>query len=297
VTVGAIIALVAIAAAASVSSGAAARPPHVGPLRVMSINACADQYVLALLPPSQITSVSWLARDPSGSIMAPTAMKTPVNHGSVEEVLAQHPDLVIAGAYTTPATRLLLKRLRLPLLELQGSESFDDVRHETRIVAAALGVEPRGEALIARMDATLRLLEAKRPAKPLRVVAWDGGGFTAQPNSMYDLLLRTAGARNIGAGAVGRPSGAPGIETLLAAAPDLLVEGQPSSEPRGLRSDVLNSPIVRRFWGTRTVVLPTAYYACATPFSADGAQLLHDELQAAAARARQPLPFSVPGRP
>jgi iron complex transport system substrate-binding protein len=288
VTVRAIIALVVIAAAASVSSGAAARP-----LRVMSINACADQYVLALLPPSQITSVSWLARDPSGSIMAPAAMRTPVNHGSVEEVLAQHPDLVIAGAYTTPATRLLLKRLRLPLLELQGSETFDDVRRETRTVAAVLGAQARGEAMIARMDAILRALEAERPAKPPRVVAWDGGGFTAQPNSMYDLLLRTAGARNVGAGAVGRPSGAPGIETLLATAPDLLVEGQPSAEPQGLRSDVLNSPIVRRFWGDRTVVLPTAYYACATPFSADGAKLLHDELQATAARARRPLPFSA----
>ena len=99
-------------------------------------------------------------------------------------------------------------------------------------------------------------------------------------------------ATELGAG--GR--GAPGVETLLATAPDLLVEGQAGFEPRGLRSDVLNNPIVRRYWSDRLVVLPTAYYACGSPFSADGARRLHDALQAAG-RARRPLPFAAGAPP
>jgi iron complex transport system substrate-binding protein len=271
--------------------GLAARP-----LQVMSINTCGDQLLLALLPPSQITSVTSLSRDASSSIMAAAAMRTGVNHGAVEEVIRDKPDLVIAGAYTTPATRLLLKQLRLPLVELQPADSFADIRRETRRIAAAVGASPRGEALIARMDAVLADL-ARHPGPPLRVAAWDGGGFAAQPGSMYDALIRAAGARNVATDVAGLGRGPPGVERLLRTAPDLLVEGEPGFEPSGLRTAVVNNPIVLRFWGDRTLRVPAAYYACGTPFTADGARLLRDEMRAMAARARSPLPFARPEAP
>jgi iron complex transport system substrate-binding protein len=285
------LALALLAAAASPNGGAAARP-----LRVMSINACSDQLVLALLPPSQITSVTWLSRDPSASIMAAAAQRVAVNHGTAEDVIRDKPDLVIAGAYTMPATRLLLTKLHFPLLVVEPAESFDAVRRQTRQVAAAVGAQGRGEALIARMDATLADLAA-HPAPALRVAAWDGAGFAAQPGSMYDAVLRAAGARNVASEAGGLESGAPSIETLLAVAPALLVEGEPGFEHPGLRSNVLNNPVVRRFWDDRIVVAPAAYYACGTPFSADGARRLRDALRLAAARARTPLPFARAAAP
>ena len=46
---------------------------------------------------------------------------------------------MVAGTYTTPATRALLKRLHFPLLELGATNSFDDVRRQTRAVASAVG--------------------------------------------------------------------------------------------------------------------------------------------------------------
>jgi iron complex transport system substrate-binding protein len=281
----------AVLAAASIFSGAAARPP-----RVMSINACGDAFVLSLLPPSRITSVTWLSRDPLASVTAAAARRVPVNHGTAGEVIRDKPDLVIAGAYTTPATRLLLQRLHFPLLVLQPTDSFDDIRRETRRVAAAVGARAEGEAMIARMDATLADLAA-HPGPLLRVAAWDGGGFAAQPGSMYDALLRAAGARNVEGEAAGLEGGAPSIERLLAVAPELLVEGEPGSEPPGLRSNVINNPVVRRFWGDRIVVMPAMYYACGTPFSADGARQLRDALRAAAAHARTPPPFARASAP
>jgi iron complex transport system substrate-binding protein len=261
--------------AAAVATHATARP-----LRVMSINECADQYVLALLPPSQITSVTWLSRDPSASIMAAAAMKVGVNHGAAEEVLRDKPDLVVAGAYTTPATRLLLKKLNYRVLELQPADSFAAVRAQTRSLAAALGAQARGEALIARMDAILRDLST-HPGPAVRVVAWDGAGFNAQAGTMYDALIAAAGARNAG---VGLGAATPGVERLIATDPDLLVQGQPGAERPGLGSAVLNNPIVRRFWGDRVVVEPASYYVCGTPFSADGAARLRGEIQSTVAR-------------
>ena len=109
------------------------------PMRVMSINQCADQILLAILPPSRIASVTWLSRAPGGSLMAAAAARVAVNHGQAEEVARARPDLIIAGAYTTPATRGLLKRLHYPLIEIGATESFDDIRRETRAISAAVG--------------------------------------------------------------------------------------------------------------------------------------------------------------
>jgi iron complex transport system substrate-binding protein len=283
------LALAIVAAAAAASADVAARP-----LRVMSINTCGDQLLLALLPPDQITSVTWLSRDPSSSIMARAAAKVPVNHGAAEEVLRDRPDLVIAGAFSTPATRQLIKKVGIPLIELTPASNFDDVRGQTRQVAAAVGARAQGEVLIARMDAILRRLAAEA-APSLRVAAWDGGGFGAEPGSMYDAILRTAGARNVAAELTGSASQAPGVEMLLATAPALLVEGQPGLEPPGLRANVFNHPLVRRYWRDRIVTLPAFYYACGTPFSAAGAWELRANLKSAAAHASGPLPFA-PGR-
>ncbi|MGZ6037786.1 MAG: ABC transporter substrate-binding protein [Phenylobacterium sp.] len=277
--------VVALAAFAALAAGGA----EARPLRVMSISDCGDQLVLALLPPAQITSVTWLSREPQTSMMAQAALKVPVNHGQAEEVLRDRPDLVIAGTFTTPAARAMLKTLHFPLLELGAVNSFDDVRTQTRTVAAAVGARARGERLIARMDLTLQQLAA-HPGPPLRVAAWDGGGFAAPPGSMYDALLRAAGARNVAAERGGLAGGGgPSVERLLAARPDVLVEGGPGSDYPGPRTAVLGNPTVRRLWGDRTVFLSPRDYECGTPFSVAGALRLRDALRAKAVRAGPPL--------
>lgn len=270
-----------------IASAAAARP-----LRVMSLNECTDQLVLALLPPSQITSVTWLSRDPFLSVMVRAARRVPINHGSAEEVVRDRPDLVIADTYATPATRALLKTLRYPLLEVTAPDSFEAIRRDTRRVAAAVGQAARGEALIARMDATLRRLSlASGP--PYRVAAWDGAGFSAQPGSMYDAVLTAAGAHNVANDRGVLAQAAPDVETLLAMAPDLLVRSGSGSEPPGRRADVVNNPVVLRVWANRTVVVPEYAYICGTPFSADAALALRQAMQAAARRAGGPVSIGV----
>jgi iron complex transport system substrate-binding protein len=266
------------------------------PMRVMSLNLCTDQLVLALLPPRRIASVNERARDRGSSLMAAAAARIAINHGLAEEVLRARPDLVIAGSYTTPATRALLKRLGWPLLEVGPADTIAQVGATTRQVANAVGEAARGEQLLARMDAQLTEL-ARHPGPPLRVAAWDGSGFAAGPGSLYDTVLRLAGAVNVAADPQLAKSGAPDTELLLAAAPTLLVRGGlrrgEGDDHDGLRADVAGHPLVRRYWGTdRTLAIDQAYYVCGTPFIADEALRLRTRLQAVAAAARTPLPFA-----
>ncbi len=257
----------------------------------MSLNQCADQLVLALAEPKAVASVTWLSRDPAASLLWRAARRVPVNHGLAEEVVRDRPDLVIAGAYSTPATRAMLTKLHYPLLVLAPANSFEDIRRETRAVAAAMGEVERGRALIAHMDAVLAELAVDR-GPPLRVAAWDGAGFSAAPGSLYDAILTAAGARNVAAEAKGLGGSVPELERLIAVAPQLLVAGAPASEQPGLRANVAHHPLVRRFWSDRMVVVPLSAYDCGTPFSADAALSLRDQMRARLERARTPLPFA-----
>ena len=283
-----------LALAALLPGGAAAQGvprPVARPLRVMSLNLCTDQLVLALLPASRIASVNERSRDRGSSLLAAAAKHVAVNHGLAEEVLRARPDLVIAGSFTTPATRALLKRLGWPLLEVAPADSIAQVRATTRQVARAVDEVARGEQLLAHMDAQLAEL-ARHPGPPLRIAAWDGSGFAAGPGSLYATVLRLAGADNIAADPQVTRTGVPDTELLLAAAPALLVRGG-GDDRDGLRADIAGHPLVRRYWGAdRTLTIDQAYYVCGTPFIADEALRLRAKLRAAAAAARSPLPFA-----
>lgn len=279
--------------AATLAGCGATQPavPHARPkpLRVMSMNQCTDQLVLALLPPERIASVSWLARDPAGSLMAREARAVPVNHGLAEEVLDQKPDLVIAGSFTTPALRSMLKRLGYPLVEVEQANSIDDVRRTTRQVAQAVGEPARGEALLAAMDRKLEsLAHARGPALP--VVAWDRTGFAAGEGTLYDAILSLAGARNLVREPMALAYRRPDVEVLLKADPALLVQGSIDLHAASLGDAVLRHRLVRRFWKGRTLFISQAYYVCGTPMIADAAIWLRDELRAAAKRAGPPVP-------
>lgn len=251
------------------------------PLRVMSINQCTDQYALMLLPPGRIASVSWLARDPSGSLVAARARRVASNRGTAEEVARQKPDLVLAGTYTTPATRALLKRLGYPLLEVDDATDFAAIRATTKRIAATVGARARGEVLIARMDRMLAALE-RQPKSGVTVAAWDAAGFGARPGSLYDALLGAAGADNVAHRPRASLHASPSAEVLLAAAPMVLVRGAGQRAPNDLTGDAARHPAVRRAWRGRTVTLPSAYYACGTPYSVDGAVKLRAALAAMA---------------
>lgn len=260
-------------------------------LRVMSISLCTDQLLLALLPPERITSVTWLAHDPSISLLLARARLLPTNRGLAEEVVRDQPDLVLAGSFTTPATRGLLHQLKFPMLEVGSLDSFDDIRRVTREVAAAVGASPRAEQLLAHMDATLATLAQTVPP-PLRVAAWDGAGFSARPGSLYDTLLHTAGAINIAHEAKTASISAPTVETLLAMAPAVLVRGAPQFDQPGRRSDAAHHPLIGRYWSERTIVLPRTAYVCGTPFAADAAMALRVDLSRLQAKGSTPLPFA-----
>lgn len=248
-------------------------PAAAAPQRIMSLKVCTDELLLDLVAPSRIASITFLSREKASLRQWPQAAAIPVNHGTVEEILETRPDLILTDPFIAPSLRPMLAKTGARILEVPPAENFDQIRATTRLVAKALGEEARGEALIAHMDATLRELAGKRPATPLTVAEWGGGGFVPGRGGLFDALLTAAGARNVEQGSFGYFD----VESLIAADPDALVYGDTYAGTASLRAEQDQHPaLMKRYAGRR--VTYAALYGCGLPESADVARQLQDAL-------------------
>ncbi len=229
--------------------------------RVVSLNLCTDQ-MLVLLAPEQIAALSPLARDPSLSFVAPQAERLPIVRASAEAVLRLHPDLVLAAPYGAQTTLALLQQEGVRILRIALPQDFAGIRAMTRLLAAALGVPRRGEALLAAMDATLTALP--HPDHAARALVWEPRGLTAGPGTLMAAVLRAAGLNNASDG------NRIGLEFLLRHPPDLLVVQTAPAYP-SLATTLLDNPALA---GVARREIPPALTICAGPFSAEAAALL-----------------------
>jgi iron complex transport system substrate-binding protein len=248
---------------------AVAAPPQ----RIMSLKICTDELLLDLVPRSRIASVTFLSRERAALRMWPQGAGVPVNHGTAEEILATHPDLILTDPFMAPALRPLLAKSGAKILEVPPAESFAQIRAVTRLVARAVGEEARGEALIAGMDADLRAVDAHRPKAGLTVAGWGGGGYVPGTGGLFDAMLTAAGARNVVRGSFGYYD----VESLIAANPDALVYGDTYGGTTSLRADQdLHPALLRRYGGRR--ISYASLYGCGVPESGRVTKALQDAL-------------------
>lgn len=263
----------ALAAAGLVLAATSARSAQ--PERIVSLNMCTDELVLRLADAKRIASVTWLSQDPRNANMAEAARRVPANHGLVEQVLALKPDLVVAGAYTTRATVGLLKRVGTSPREFGVPRNLAEMRAQIREMAALLGEETRGEALIADIDTRLEALGARRRARPLRAVVLRPNGFTVGRGSLVDEILTRAGLVNIAAKLGIESYGQIPLETVALAGAEVLVLNDTPDGPPSLAHEVLHHPVIARLSGRlRLVALPSRLWTCSGPSVIDAIELL-----------------------
>jgi iron complex transport system substrate-binding protein len=263
--------IVFVAVLAGTAAGSAAPKPE----RIVSLNLCTDELVLRLADRSRIASVTWLSRDPRHANMAQAARAVGVNHGLAEEVLAAKPDLVVAGAYTTRTTVALLDRTGIPVREFGVPRSIAEMRAQIAEMAALLGEEARGAALIAEIDARLAAIAARRPAHRLRAIVLQPNGFAVGRGSLVDEILTAAGLDNIAADLGIESYGRIALETVALGGAQMLILNDTPDGPPSLANEILHHPLIRKL-GTRLklVAMPSRLWTCAGPSVLDAIDLL-----------------------
>ena len=174
-------------------AGCGGSPPRqVGPqLTIVSLNPCTDAILHEVAAPGQLLAISHYSKDPGASSMeAEDAARYRATGGSVEEVLALDPDVVVASTYLAPATRAALDDLGLRVVQFGGVASVEESIAQVRELAALAGHEDKGEMLVVRIEAALDDIQS---SEGIEVVLWQPGGIVAGEAALVSDVLRRAG--------------------------------------------------------------------------------------------------------
>lgn len=234
--------------------------------RVMSLDSCADQYVLALAPRESIVGLSHRAGAPD-SYMRRASVGLPLRRATVESLVAARPQVVVRHWGGDARLVSALDRRGVRTVRIDDAADFEAVRANVRRVAAALDRKPAGEALIARMDGQLKASAG----------AWQGesglyltpGGYTAGSGTLIDAMLRASGLSNASAAPFFSPVP---LESLVMTPPRAVVLGFFDLTRAGSdRWGAGRHAALRRATENRTIAsLSGAVVGCPAWFAADG---------------------------
>ena len=241
--------------------------------RVLSLNLCTDQLLLAVADPADILAVTRLASDCSLSVACDRAAGRATVRGTAEEVLALQPDLVLGGRTAAGPAMLAARRLGVPVLELEPADSLDAIRRQIIDVAAAVGRPERGGALAAAFDSRLASIPPPPATGRMAAAIYEANGFTVGAGSLADDVLRRAGLDNFATlHGIDRYAVVP-LEVLVAQQPDLLVTDAPAGSA-SLAEAVLQHPVLAEAFRGRRVALPSRLWLCGAPDTLEAVERL-----------------------
>ena len=244
-------------------------PARAAPERVVSVNLCADQLLVALAGPKQIAALSPFARDRALSYVAAQAADLPVHRGTAEEIVRTGTDLVLVGPYDNRYLLSFIAGKGVPVLSLGHWTSLAQGRAEIRLLAAALGQEARGEALIADIDRALAETAGRAP--PGRsVVMLHRRGYVSGADGIAGEVAAHLGLSD-GAARLGLPQGGfVPLEKLVADRPDFIVVSAAGGDAEDQGTALLRHPALTALYPpARRLVLPDRLTICGGPATPD----------------------------
>jgi iron complex transport system substrate-binding protein len=253
-------------------------PAAAAPRRIVSLDYCADQFVLALADRDQIAALSRGAhRD--DSYYRDRAHGIRQTRGTLEEVLALGPDLIVRNWGGPWDAEQVYARFSVPVLQVGDSPDFAAARADLLDAAQVLGHAERGEALASDLD--LRLAQLREHAAPNRpaVMYLSGGGAVAGQGTLMDSVIAAAGGRNVRSEASWAVLP---LERMVETPPALIALGFfDSGRDRMNAWSPSRHPALRRALNeARTIRLPPSAISCEAWYAIDAAEMIAAALRA-----------------
>src|SRR5262249_3843536 len=153
---------------------------------------------------------------------AEAARGIPVNNARAEEIIELKPDLVLGDVYTGASANRIAGTLGVRVHVIGAGMSLDDVRNIVKGVADVTGESERGAELIAAMDARIARARAL-PGPTVTALVYEPNGVTSGNGTLTHDVLVTAGLKNLAPTLMPGSYGTVPLESVIAAAPRLLV--------------------------------------------------------------------------
>lgn len=211
-----------LAAGLAACTQQAARAPAGDAPSIVSLNPCTDAILAEVTEPAQLLAISHYSHDPRATSMdIAAARRFAVTGGTVEEVLALQPDIVVAGSFLAPSTANALRKLGIRVETVGVATRVDDSKAQIRRLAVLAGHPQRGEALVGRIDAALD--DARYEGEWLTALLWQSGGIVPGEDALISELMHHTGfASHSAARGLGQGAYLP-LEQVLADPPEVIL--------------------------------------------------------------------------
>lgn len=251
---------------------ALALPAAAEPRRIVSLDYCADQFVLALAERDQIAALSRGSRRDDSYYRA-RAAGLRQTRGTLEEVLALRPDLVVRNWGGPWDAEQVYARFGVPVLQVGDTPNFAQAREDLVGAARVMGQSARGEAIARDLDMRLARLRGGARGDALPVMYLSAGGAVAGSATMMDAVIAAAGGRNVHTGASWTVLP---LERLVETPPALIALGFFDTGRTAMNAwSPSRHPALRRaLANARTVSLPPAAISCQAWYAIDAAEIL-----------------------
>lgn len=197
------------------SQGAASEALSNRPSRIISLDVCADQFVLGLVERDRILALSPDATS-AFSHMRDVARDIPQIKPLAEDALALQPDLIVRSYGGGPGATGFFERAGVPVLQVGWASDMDGVRRVILEMGEGLGSGEKAQALIQDMETRLADLGK---ASDIRALYLTPSGTTTGPGSLIDATLTESGLTNFET----RPGWhALSLEEMVGRSPDLV---------------------------------------------------------------------------
>ena len=240
--------------------------------KIVSLDYCADQYVLKLAEPENILALSPDATA-SFSYLREEAKSFPTVRPRAEDVLLLDPDIVVRTYGGGPNAAAFFENAGITVVQIGYAGDLNGVKAVIEATAEQLGAESRGSKFIAEMERRLSALPDSQSS--LNTLYLTSKGAVAGEQTMIGDLMSKAGVVNF--------QQAPGwtsipLERLAYESPQLIATG--FFETSDLNSDrwtPTRHPVAQRALADIPVVnIPGAWTACGAWFLLDAVEALAD---------------------
>ena len=282
----AIAALVLCLGFLAAGSSKAAQRQTPKPVRIVSLTLGTDEITAGLVDPSRIVGMSRYASDETTSNVSAIAKKVHQSvERDVEQIIALKPDIVLSARYSKLDGKEALAKLGIPYRELTQFGSVSDIEMNIRTIAADLGEETRGEAMIremrSKLDSASQALHGKK--RSWRALYLAPGEWTAGSTTLFDEIIRHAGLHNAAAETGFKGNGQMSLETILTIDPDLIVIGSGYSQDTDYSKHLANDSrlsMLQAVRNKRIISLPARHLLITSQFIGDAALDLSERVAA-----------------
>lgn len=161
--------------------------------RVVSLDYCADQFVLRFVPSEHIAAVSPDARK-YFSFMKDAHVAVPSVRSTAEDVLALNPTRVVRSYGGGPGAPAFFNRAGIEVVQLGYPSTIDEVKENILNISTQLDNRVEGVRVVDEFDQRLAQLNTRLDTPTALYTT--PGGVTTGPGSLVHQLMVAAGLAN-----------------------------------------------------------------------------------------------------